>query len=303
MKILLLGHTGQVGWELGRSLGALGELIAPDRHMVDLERPSSLRQAIRDVRPDVVVNAAAYTAVDKAESEAARARCINVDAVQIMAEEAHRVGAWLVHYSTDYVFDGKKETPYLEDDPVNPLSVYGTTKMHGEQAIRSHHDRHLILRMCWVYSATGANFMKTILRLAQERQELRIVSDQYGAPTSAELIADVTALVLYRIHNGAHDDVSLAGTYHVAAAGETTWYDFARYVVVLAAENGVALKTTVDRIQPIATHEYPLPAARPKNSRLDTSRLTIRFGLQLPDWRYQVARVMRMLTIGGSRET
>ena len=302
MNILLLGKTGQVGWELGRSLALLGELIAPDRHAADLEHLSSLRELIRDARPDIVVNAAAYTAVDKAETEAARARRINFEAVEVMAEEARRSGAWLVHYSTDYIFDGKQERPYLEDDSANPLSVYGKTKWEGEQAIRGQHDRHLILRTSWVYGAWGNNFPKTILRLAKERPELRIVSDQHGAPTSAELIADVTAAALHRIFitNGAstrqNGDLSLAGTYHLAAAGETTWYDYARYVVELAAKHGVALSTTVDRIQPIPTDAYPVAAARPKNSRLDTTRLSTVFQLRLPEWRYQVRRLVQKLT-------
>lgn len=301
MKILLFGKDGQVGWELQRSLSSLGELIPVGSDDVDFRNDGGLRACLREHQPDIIVNAAAYTAVDKAESEVEEAHCINAEAVGVLAEEAARLGAWLVHYSTDYVFDGTKPAPYRESDPTNPLSAYGRSKRDGEQRIQKIHARHLIFRTSWVYAARGSNFAKTILRLAQERDEMdgiNVVADQHGAPTSAELVADVTALVLHRMcFNSDHEH--LAGTYHVAAGGSTTWHGYARYVLELAQQNGIALTLSADQIRPIASQDYPLPAVRPKNSRLDTSRLSTTFHLRLPDWQYHVRRLVDAMTRQG----
>lgn len=299
MKILLLGKDGQVGWELQRSLSVLGELIAVGSAEVDFRNPDGIRACISQHQPDVIVNAAAYTAVDKAESNAADAQCINAEAVGVLAEEAARLGAWLVHYSTDYVFDGRKLTPYNEEDATNPLSVYGRSKRDGEQLIRLIHAKHLIFRTSWVFAARGANFAKTMLRLARERDQFNVVADQHGAPTSAELIADITVLALHRV---CHDSGNsrLAGTYHLAASGSTTWHGYAKYVLELAQQNGISLKVAPDQVSPIATQDYPLPAARPKNSRLDTSRLSTVFDLHLPEWKHHVQRLVDALARQGT---
>lgn len=291
MKILLLGKTGQVGWELQRSLAPLGEIEAHGSATADLSRPQELVGFLRSRRFDAVVNAAAYTAVDRAESEPDVARHVNAEAVSVIAQEARRQGAWVVHYSTDYVFNGWKDGAYVEDDPTDPLSVYGSTKLAGEQALREHQPRHLIFRTSWVYAVRGGNFPKTMLRLARERDALRIVADQHGAPTSAELLADVTALALHRIFSVAQD-ANLAGTYHLTASGVTTWFEYAREVLKLAVENGAELRVTPDRVEAIATADYPVPARRPANSRLDTSKLTRAFGLTLPHWRFHLARAI-----------
>ena len=297
MKILLLGKNGQVGWELQRSLSILGDLVCTDSDSVNFERPSELRKAVQEIKPGVIVNAAAYTAVDKAEAEPEKARAINAIAVSILAEEAARLGAWLIHFSTDYVFDGTKATSYREDDEPAPLSVYGSTKLEGEQAIRTQLKRHLIFRTSWVYGAHGGNFAKTILRLARERDELKIVADQHGAPTSAELLADVTALALHHVLRDPESHRA-AGTYHLVAGGETTWHAYAQAVIKLAIENGVRLKTTAERVHPIKTQDYPLPARRPANSRLDTQKLQSTFDLHLPHWHAHLARVVHELTSG-----
>lgn len=293
MKILLFGKTGQLGWALQRALAPLGEIIAPGHDDVDLEDLPRVRKAIQDAKAAVVVNAAAYTAVDKAETDVRRAERLNAEAVDVMAEECARCGAWLVHYSTDYVFDGTQTRPYREDDAANPLSVYGRTKLAGEEAIRARNPGHLIFRTSWLFSAWGGNFAKTILRRAREGDEIRIVADQHGAPTSTELVADVTALALYHIRSGGH--YALAGTYHVAARGETTWYDYARYVLEEARQHGFELKAGADRVRAVATEDYPLAAARPRNSRLDTDKLETTFNLNLPDWHAHVARVVAEL--------
>jgi dTDP-4-dehydrorhamnose reductase len=298
MRLFLIGKDGQVGWELQRSLAALGDLIAPAQHELDLEQRDDVRRWIRDAKPDVLVNAAAYTAVDKAESEPQMAHRINAEAVSLLADEAQRLDAWLVHYSTDYVFDGEKATEYLEEDQAHPLSVYGRTKFDGEEAIRARHAKHLIFRTSWVYAARGHNFVKTILRLARERERLDIVADQHGAPTSAELIADITALALYRVSQEQEPTV-LAGTYHLVAHGETTWHAFAQYVVQVAQDLGAFLKLGPHEIHPITTEAYPLPAKRPRNSRLNTDKLTGRFQVQLPGWRDQVRRVIEELNARG----
>lgn len=298
MKILLFGKDGQVGWELQRSLLTLGDVVASEQHELDFETPDAVRAWVRRHEPDIIVNAAAYTAVDQAESEPDKARRINADAVGVLAEEAKRLNAWLVHYSTDYIFDGEKHGPYEEADRPNPLSVYGKTKLDGEIHIRDCHAKHLIFRTSWVYAARGKNFAKTMLRLAKEREQLNVIDDQHGAPTSAELLADVTALALHRVLQQ-KDSADVAGTYHVVARGETTWHHYAQYVIALAHEKGVALKTTPDAIHPIATEAYPLPARRPRNSRLSSSKLTGVFGIQLPDWRIHVRRLIDELASQG----
>jgi dTDP-4-dehydrorhamnose reductase len=297
MKILLLGKDGQVGWELQRALAPLGELLAYGRDGADLADAAALRALVAGTAPDVIVNAAAYTAVDKAETDQDAAQAVNAAGVGALAEEAARLGAWLVHYSTDYVFDGAKPAAYLEDDAVAPQSVYGASKEAGEQAIRASGCRHLILRTSWVFAARGGNFAKTMLRLAQEKEQLKVVGDQYGAPTSAELIADVTALCLYRLAHDAALARTASGTYHLVAGGETTWHGYARFVVGQAQRLGVQVKVAAEAIQAIATSEYPVPAKRPANSRLDTQKLRRTFGLALPDWQVHVARLVSEIVI------
>jgi dTDP-4-dehydrorhamnose reductase len=296
MKILLLGKDGQVGWELQRTLAPLGTLFAFGRDDANLEDLDGVRRLIAHHRPDVIVNAAAYTAVDKAESEPDRARAVNAQAVGMLAQQAAASGAWLVHYSTDYVFDGEKNTPYVEDDPTGPLSMYGRTKLEGEQLIRQSGARHLIFRTSWVYAARGGNFAKTMLRLAREKEVLSVVADQHGAPTSAALIADLTALALYRIIL-TPDAERLAGTYHLAAGGTTTWHEYAKYVIELTRTAGARLKAGPDDVKPIPTDAYPVPATRPKNSRLDTTKFARTFDLQLPDWQYHVQRLVDELAV------
>ena len=292
MKILLFGKNGQVGWELQRSLAPLGELVALDRAGADglcgdLADPDGIAATVRAVAPQVIVNAAAYTAVDKAESEPERARTINAEAPGAMACEAERLGAWLVHYSTDYVFAGQGETPWREDDVCAPLNAYGTSKRAGELAVEAC-SRRLVLRTSWVYAARGANFLRTMLRLASERETLRVIADQYGAPTGAELIADATAHALRR----ALECPEQAGLYHLAAGGETNWHAYARHVVAGAMARGQSLRAMPERIEPIATSDYPTPARRAANSRLDCRKFETAFNLSLPDWRLGVDRVL-----------
>lgn len=291
-RLLLLGADGQVGWEMRRALLPLGEVLAMNRVQADLD---GLRALLGRERPDVIVNAAAYTAVDKAESEPDLARRINMEAPQVLAEYAARSSAWLVHYSTDYVFDGLKAAPYGESDTTNPQSVYGRTKQEGEAAIIASGCRHLILRTSWVYAARGGNFAKTMLRLATERDSLRVVADQVGAPTSAELIADGTAQALHRVLYTPQGN-TCSGLYHLTAQGSTSWHGYAQYVIAQAIERGMALRCTPDKVQPIATTDYPLPALRPANSRLDCSKLQNTFDLVLPDWRIQVQRMIQEIT-------
>jgi len=292
MKILLLGKGGQVGWELQRSLSVLGELVAldfdsPAPLKADFSDPASLAATVRAVAPDVIVNAAAHTAVDKAESEPEFARTLNATAPGIVAREAAALGAWLVHYSTDYIFDGSGTTPWTEDAPTGPLSVYGRTKLEGEQLIRDSGCRHLIFRTSWVYAARGGNFAKTMLRLAKERERLTVIDDQIGAPTGADLLADVTAHAIRK----ARETPALAGTYHLVAGGETSWHGYAKHVIDLARQRGEALKVTT--IDPVPTSAFPTPAKRPSNSRMTTAKIRQAFGITLPDWR---AGVDRMLT-------
>ncbi|MDH0289121.1 dTDP-4-dehydrorhamnose reductase [Pseudomonas sp. GD04087] len=289
--ILILGANGQVGWELQRSLAPLGRLLVCDRQRGDLEDLDGLRAMILQQRPAIIVNAAAYTAVDKAESDPERAQQVNAAAVGLLAKLAGELDAWLVHYSTDYVFDGQGDRPFREDHPTAPLNVYGRTKLAGEQAIRESGCRHLIFRTSWVYATRGANFAKTMLRLAGDRDELRVVADQVGAPTSAELIADVTAQALSTLRQHPQAE-QLTGIYHLAAGGETSWHGFARFVIAEATNLGMSLRTPAERVLPITTQEYPLPAVRPANSRLDTTRLRETFGLTLPDWQFHVRRML-----------
>ena len=295
MKILLLGKNGQLGWELQRALAPLGDVVACGREQADMENIDVLRQLVRDVSPQIIVNAAAYTAVDKAESEADRARRINAEAVGMLADECKCLNAWLVHYSTDYVFDGTKEGFYTETDAPNPLSVYGRTKLLGEQAVQQSGCKHLIFRTSWVYAARGANFVKTMLRLAKERDELKVVCDQIGAPTSAELIADTTALCLFRLQHDTLLASKANGLYHLVAAGETSWHGYAQHVIAAARQHNMELRSAIDKILPITTAEYPLPARRPANSRLSTLKLSHTFGIILPAWQSHLDRVITEL--------
>ena len=287
-KILLLGKDGQVGWELQRALAPLGLLTSLNRGECDLADPAQVQAALEQHEPEVIVNAAAYTAVDQAETDQALARRINVDAVAELAIYAREMGSLLVHYSTDYVFDGTKPDAYVEDDITHPLSVYGQTKLDGEHKIRDALCRHLIFRTSWVYAARGGNFAKTMLRLAQERTALNVIDDQVGAPTSAELIADVTAHALRDVLSGR----APGGTYHLAAAGETSWYGYASLVIERARAHGLPLALAADGLKPIPASEYPLPARRPQNSRLNTQLLERSFALKLPQWEDGVRRVL-----------
>ena len=293
MKILLFGKGGQVGWELQRSLAPLGQVIALDFDSTDgglcgdFTNPAGLAETVRCVAPDVIVNAAAYTAVDKAEVESKLARTINALSPGVLADEAQKLGAWLVHYSTDYVFDGSGTQPWQETDATGPLSVYGSTKLEGEQAVESC-DKHLIFRTSWVYGAHGANFAKTMLRLAGERDRLKVIDDQVGAPTGADLLADVTSLVL----RGVQGKPDLAGLYHLAAGGETSWYGYARFVIEQARQAGYPIRVAPGAIDAIPTSAYPTPAKRPQNSRLNCDKLKKAFGLVLPAWETGVARMM-----------
>lgn len=292
MKILLLGKDGQVGHELRRTLLPFGTVVALGRKEANLEDPSGLRDVLHANRPDIIVNAAAYTAVDKAESEQASAYRVNAEAVGVMANYAHDNKILLVHYSTDYVFNGQKSGSYVEGDGTDPQSVYGGSKRAGEVAILQSHCEALIFRTSWVFSAHGGNFIKTILRLAKERESLSIVADQYGAPTSAELIADVTALAIAGYRSGKMN----SGVYHLTAAGETSWHGLACHVVERAIANGATLALKPEQIQAIATEAYPLPAKRPNNSRMNTAAISGTLGLQLPDWKIHVDRVVDQLT-------
>lgn len=292
MKILLLGKNGQVGWELQRSLAPLGELIALDRHSTDLcgdlGNLQGLAATVQQLRPDVIVNAAAHTAVDKAESEPALARTLNALAPGVLAQEAAKLGALLVHYSTDYVFDGSGSQPWSEVDTPAPLSVYGQTKLEGEQLIAAHCSRHLIFRTSWVYAARGNNFAKTMLRLAQERERLTVIDDQWGAPTGAELLADVTAHAIRQAMAQPQD----AGLYHLAASGETTWNGYAKHVISQARRVQEAIKIIANEVACVPTSAFPTPAKRPHNSRLNTGKLQATFGLSLPAWQQGVDRML-----------
>ncbi|HEN8713132.1 TPA: dTDP-4-dehydrorhamnose reductase [Pseudomonas putida] len=296
MKILLLGKNGQVGWELQRALAPLGEVVALDRQGAgglcgDLADLDGLAATVRQLAPDLIVNAAAYTAVDKAESEESLAARINAEAPGVLAREAAALGAWLIHYSTDYVFDGSGQSKWQEDTPTGPLSVYGRSKLDGERAIAASGARAVVLRTSWVYAARGHNFAKTMLRLAAERDALNVVADQFGAPTGAELIADVTAHIIRQVTNQKDSD-SLAGTYHLAASGETSWHGFAQFVLAYASQKGIALKVAAEQIGAISTEAYPVPAPRPRNSRLDLGKLQSTFKLKMPLWQQGVQRML-----------
>ena len=292
MKILLLGKNGQVGWALQRSLAPLGELVALDAqsqiHCGDLSNLAGLAQTVRDVAPDVIVNAAAYTAVDKAESESALAHAINALAPAVLAQEAKRCGAWLVHYSTDYVFDGSGKQAWLETDAAAPLSVYGASKLAGEQAIMAAACQHLIFRTSWVYGARGNNFAKTMLKLAQERDSLKVVNDQIGAPTGSDLLADVTAHAI----STALQQPNVSGLYHLVASGETSWHEYATLVIEYARQAGLPIKVAQTAIHAVPSSEFATVAKRPLNSRLNTSKLQRTFNLYLPDWQTGVTRML-----------
>ena len=292
MNILLFGKGGQVGWELQRSLAPLGNVVALDcgyenNLCGDFMNLDGLADTVRRVAPGVIVNAAAYTAVDKAESEPELAHTINALAPGVLADEAQKIGAWLVHYSTDYVFDGSGNQPWRESDSTAPLSVYGKTKLEGELAV-ARCSQHLIFRTSWVYAARGANFARTMLRLAAEREQLKVINDQIGAPTGAELLADVTAHAIRETQ----DKPGLAGLYHLVAAGETSWYDYACFVIEHARRAGKPVRVTPETIEAVPTSTYPTPARRPLNSRLDTAKLQSAFGLRLPDWKAGVERML-----------
>jgi dTDP-4-dehydrorhamnose reductase len=294
LKILVTGKNGQVGFELQRALAPLGEVIAVGHAQCNLADAEAVRELVRRVAPDVIVNPAAYTAVDKAESDEQTAFAVNAQAPGVLGEEAARLGALVVHYSTDYVFDGAKEGSYTEADQPDPQSVYGSTKYAGERALATANPRHLILRTSWVVGAHGGNFAKTMLRLAAERERLSVVADQFGAPTSAALLADLTAqLVRQYQHEGA--DGFPYGTYHVTASGETNWCDYARFVIGEALAAGKTLKAGPDAVAPLTTAEYPTPAKRPSNSRLDTSHFRSTFGLRLPPWQESVRHVLQQI--------
>jgi dTDP-4-dehydrorhamnose reductase len=289
VKILLFGKDGQVGRELRRSLSYLGDLLCLGRKEADLQNLPAVRGIIQHHHPDILVNAAAYTAVDNAESDHTTAKAVNEVAVGVLAEEAARHNAWVVHYSSDYVYDGSKSSPYVENDITSPLSVYGKTKREGDELIRKHNPKHLIFRTSWVYAARGPNFVKTVLNLAQKRDDLKVIDDQFGAPTSAGLIADVTSLVIYLLFQQSdHRRSDLAGTYHLVPAGETNWFGVAQFVLEQAQARGLAIRVKPSQLLAISSDEYGLIAKRPKNSRMATDKLRQAFGIQLPHWHYQL---------------
>ena len=303
MKLLLLGANGQVGWELRRSLAPLGELIACDRKLADLSQLQALSALVDKHQPDVIVNAAAYTAVDQAEQEIEQAFLINAEAVGLLAEKARQHDSFLVHYSTDYVFDGEKSGAYLESDAVNPQSIYGKSKLKGEQLIAASACKHLIFRTSWVFATRGNNFAKTMLKLAAQRDTLQVVADQFGAPTSAELIADVTSLCLQRIltlsqQSMMPDELSetFSGIYHLVAAGEVSWHQYAQYVIEKAISLGFESRIQPQAVQAISTAEFPRPASRPANSVMNASKLSRTFDIHLPDWQCYVDRLLEELS-------
>lgn len=291
-KILLFGKNGQVGYELQQSLHALGHVTALDIESQDFcgdfSRPDELAETVRRLQPDIIVNAAAYTAVDKAESEPELARTINATAPSVLAREAEKLGAWLIHYSTDYVFDGSGDKPWQETDTPAPLNVYGQTKLEGECLIAAACKKHLLLRTSWVFGSHGNNFAKTMLRLAQERDSLSVVNDQVGAPTSAAMLAQLTADIIPQLET----NPDLAGLYHATASGEVSWYGYARYVIQYARAHGMNIKVQEDNIHAVSSDQFPTPAKRPCNSRLNTSKLQHAFKVQLPDWQHEVSKML-----------
>ncbi|WFU05958.1 dTDP-4-dehydrorhamnose reductase (plasmid) [Rhizobium sp. CB3171] len=291
--ILVTGANGQVGFELQRSLAPLGKIIAAKRAEMDLADEASILSVLKEYKPAIIVNPAAYTAVDRAESEREQAMAVNAVAPGVLARWAADNGAYLLHYSTDYVFDGMKPDPYVESDPVNPQSVYGESKWLGEEAVRSAGANHVILRTSWVYGHHGNNFLKTILRLAQERSALNVVADQIGAPTSAALIADVTRRIVDIV--GGSNAPDLSGTYHLSAEGKTSWHGYAAHIVREASAKNFNLALTLDALKPISTAEYPTPAKRPANSRLNCAKLMQRFEVTLPVWQEGVSDVVARL--------
>ena len=294
MKLLVTGRNGQVGFELTRALSVLGEVVAVDRQSCDMANAEGIRALVRQVKPDVIVNAAAYTAVDKAESEQDTANAINAIAPGILGEEAAKLNALVVHYSTDYIFDGSKSGAYTENDTPNPQSAYGQSKLDGERALVKANPRHLILRTSWVYGAHGGNFAKTMLRLAADRDKLTVVADQFGAPTSAALLADLTAQLIGRYAREGGEKFPY-GIYHAVNSGETHWCDYARFVIATALAAGKSLKTTPDNIAPITTAQYPTPAKRPANSRMDTQHFRNTFALHLPPWQESLQHVLQQI--------
>jgi dTDP-4-dehydrorhamnose reductase len=292
MKILLLGKKGQLGWELQRSLAPLGELVSLSSdskiYCGDLTNLQELADTVQKLKPDIIVNAAAYTSVDQAEIEPELARIVNSDSLVVLAREAKLIGAWLIHYSTDYVFDGRGLAPWKEVDITEPLGVYGTTKLAGELAIQKSGCKYLIFRTSWVYGVRGNNFVKTILCLAAERHSLKVIDDQVGAPTGADLLADVTAHIIRIVWN----KPELGGLYHLSAAGETTWYGYATFVIDWARKNGYELKVLPESIIPVPSSAFPTPSQRPKNSRLNTCQLTSNFNITLPQWQTGVVRML-----------
>lgn len=296
MKILLLGKDGQVGWELQRTLPLFGELLAAGRKEANLENFDQLRTCIQNFQPSIIINAAAYTSVDKAESEVEKANCINANAVEVLANEAKKLNAWLIQYSTDYVFDGKKQSPYTENDLASPLSIYGKSKLAGEQLIQNIHKKHIIMRTSWVYSAHGKNFAKTILNLARVKNELNVIDDQYGAPTSAALIADVTAIMIARLPMATTDDTKYAGIYNLTASGKTSWHGFAKFLLDKARQRNIKPSVHSIKLHAVSTSEYPLTAVRPEYSCLSTTKLCNKFKIKLPDWHYHAERLVDELT-------
>lgn len=298
MRLMVTGANGQVGWELVRSLMAFGEVVACDRARCDLLRPDCLADIVENIRPDVIVNAAAYTAVDKTEEEEDLAQIVNGTAVGALAAAAHAAGALLVHYSTDYVFDGTKAAPYGEDDPPSPINAYGRSKLAGERALHDSECEHLVLRTSWVYAARGQNFVRTILRLACEREELSIVADQFGTPNWARNIADTTAHIISCANAERASGRRMSGVFHLTASGKTTWHGFAAAILELAVGQGLLPAQHMPRLRAIPTEAYPRPAARPKNLRLAAGRLTEHFGVPPSDWQDGIKLCLQDMTSG-----
>ena len=292
MKILLTGKNGQVGFELNKKLSILGEVIATDRNALDIADPDKIRAYVDQVKPDIIINTAAYTEVDKAESEPELARMVNVIAPEILAEKASQLNIPLIHFSTDYVFDGLKKEAYVEDDQTNPQSVYGSTKNEGEEKVRNYF-QHIILRTSWVFGSHGTNFLRTILQLIQEKESLNIVNDQWGSPTSSSTLADVTFKIIHTIFKD--KNFNHFGTYHVTNEGETNWYEYASLIASEADQLGFKIKCDSRHIRSIFTSEYPTAAKRPLNSRLNTEKLKKTFMLELPHWETEVKKVLKEL--------